>query len=50
MIFAKLFGSYFFPARDISEAHKNEFIVMVVDEASSHKSKKLVVPENVTLF
>jgi transposase len=33
----------------VSEAHKNEFIVMVVDGASSHRSKDLVVPENVTL-
>ena len=33
----------------VSEAHKNEFIVMVVDGASSHKSKDLDMPENVSL-
>jgi transposase len=33
----------------VSEAHKNEFIVMVVDGASSHRSKDLVIPENVGL-
>jgi transposase len=33
----------------VSEAHKNEFIVMVVDGASSHRSKDLVIPENVSL-
>jgi transposase len=33
----------------VSEAHKKEFIVMVVDGASSHRSKELVVPENVAL-
>jgi transposase len=34
----------------ISEAHKNEFIVMVVDGASSHKSKDLEIPKNVALI
>jgi len=33
----------------ISRAHNNEFIVMVVDGASSHKSKELRIPENVSL-
>ena len=33
----------------VSEAHKNEFIVMVVDGASSHRSNDLVIPENVGL-
>jgi transposase len=33
----------------VSEAHKKEFIVMVVDGASSHRSKDLVIPENVGL-
>lgn len=34
----------------VSQAHRQEFIVMVVDGASSHKSKDLVVPENVRLI
>jgi len=34
----------------VSEAHKDEFIVMVVDGASSHRSKELNVPENVSLI
>lgn len=34
----------------VSESHKGEFIVMVVDGASSHRSKDLVIPENVTLI
>ena len=34
----------------VSEAHPQEFIVMVVDGASSHKAKDLVVPENVRLI
>ena len=33
----------------VSEAHKKEFIVMVLDGASSHRSKDLVIPENVAL-
>lgn len=33
----------------VSEAHKREFIVMVVDGASSHKCKDLVIPEDVSL-
>lgn len=33
----------------VSETHKMEFIVMVVDGASSHRSKDLVVPENISL-
>ena len=33
----------------VSETHKNEFIVMVVDGASSHKSKELNIPGNVSL-
>jgi transposase len=39
--------SYFLS--QVSEAYKNEFIVMVVDGASSHRSKDLVIPENVSL-
>jgi hypothetical protein len=34
----------------VSQAHPQEFIVMVVDGASSHKAKELVVPENVRLI
>ena len=34
----------------VSEAHRDEFIVMVVDGASSHRSKELNVPENVSLI
>ena len=34
----------------VSEAHKNEFIVMVVDGASSHKSKDLEIPQNMALI
>jgi transposase len=34
----------------VSEAHKDEFIIMVVDGASSHRSKELKVPENVSLI
>ena len=34
----------------VSEVHPNEFIVMVVDGASSHKAKDLVVPENIRLL
>ena len=33
----------------VSEAHKEEFIVMVVDGASSHKSKALEIPKNVSM-
>jgi len=31
----------------VSEAHRDDFIVMVVDGASSHRCKELMVPENV---
>ena len=34
----------------VSAAHKEEFIVMVVDGASSHRGKELVIPENVALI
>ena len=33
----------------VSQAHPDEFIVMVVDGASSHRSKDLQVPENIRL-
>lgn len=34
----------------VSQAHPNEFMIMVVDGASSHKSKDLVIPENIRLL
>jgi hypothetical protein len=34
----------------VSQAHSNEFMIMVVDGASSHKSKDLVIPENIRLL
>jgi len=34
----------------VSETHKDEFIVMLVDGASSHRSKELKFPENVSLI
>ena len=33
--------------RQVSQAHEHEFIVMVLDGASSHKSKELDIPENI---
>jgi transposase len=36
--------------KQVSRAHPKEFIVMVVDGASSHKSKDLAVPENIRLL
>ena len=34
----------------VSQAHPEEFLVMVVDGASSRKAKDLVVPENIRLL
>lgn len=34
----------------VSRAHPDEWIVMVVDGASSHKSKELRIPENICLL
>ena len=34
----------------VSQVHSGEFIVMVVDGASSHKSKDLTIPENIRLL
>jgi hypothetical protein len=34
----------------IGQAHSAEFIVMVVDGASSHKAKDLVIPDNIRLL
>jgi transposase len=34
----------------VSEAHKNEFMVMVVDGASSHRCKELKIPDNMALL
>jgi hypothetical protein len=36
--------------RQVSQAHPQEFMVMIVDGASSHKGKDLVVPENIRLI
>lgn len=34
----------------VSAAHPEEFIVMIVDGASSHVAKALVIPENILLY
>jgi transposase len=34
----------------VSRAHQDQFIVMVVDGASSHKSKELEIPKNVSFI
>jgi hypothetical protein len=34
----------------VSQAHSTDLIVMVLDGASSHKAKELVVPENIRLL
>lgn len=34
----------------VSAAHSEEFIVMVLDGASSHKSKELKIPDNLSLI
>jgi hypothetical protein len=36
--------------RHVSRAHRRDFIVMVLDGASSHRSRELVVPENLRLL
>jgi DDE superfamily endonuclease len=33
----------------VSQAHPEEFIVMIVDGASSHRSKELRIPKNIRL-
>lgn len=33
----------------VSQAHPDDFIVMILDGASSHKSQELQVPENIRL-
>ena len=35
--------------KQVSEAHKQDFIIMVLDGAPSHKGKELEVPENIAL-
>lgn len=35
--------------QQVSQAHREEFIVMVVDGASSHRSQELDIPENIRL-
>jgi len=34
----------------VSKAHQDQFIVMVLDGASSHKSKELNIPKNVSFI
>jgi transposase len=34
----------------VSKAHPKEFVIMVVDGASTHKSKALIIPDNVALI
>ena len=34
----------------LSRKHRGEFIVMIVDGASSHRGKELVIPENIRLL
>ena len=36
--------------QQVSQAHPDEFIIMIVDGASSHRSHDLVVPENIRLY
>ena len=35
--------------KQVSESHKQDFIIMVLDGAPSHKGKELEVPENIAL-
>lgn len=34
----------------VSRAHRREFIIMILDGASSHVSKDLTIPENICLY
>jgi phosphoserine aminotransferase len=36
--------------RQESHAHRNKYVIMVVDGASSHKSKTLKIPNNYDKF
>lgn len=36
--------------KQVSQAHQNDFIVMVLDGASSHRCKDLVIPKNISLI
>lgn len=36
--------------KQVSRAHSNKFVIMVVDGASTHKSKDLFIPSNVSLI
>lgn len=38
-----------FPGQ-VSRAHPDDFMVMIVDGASSHRAKDLVIPENIRLL
>ena len=33
--------------QQVSQAHPNDFMIMIVDGASSHKSHELLLPENI---
>ena len=35
--------------KQLSRKHSGDFIVMIVDGASSHRGKDLVIPENIRL-
>jgi transposase len=35
--------------KQVSESHEQDFIIMVLDGALSHKGKELEVPENIVL-
>ncbi|MDR3154535.1 MAG: transposase [Deltaproteobacteria bacterium] len=36
--------------KQVSRSHRNRFVVMVVDGASSHKAKNLSIPKNIELI
>jgi transposase len=36
--------------KQVSKAHPKKFIIMVLDGASTHKSKDLIIPSNVSLI
>jgi transposase len=36
--------------KQVSQAHQNDFIVMVLDGASSHRCKDLEIPKNISLI
>jgi hypothetical protein len=36
--------------KQVSRAHTNKFVIMVVDGASTHKSQSLIIPSNVSVI